>query len=369
MGHYVVARRVPAPAAQFQHDTRELHHAIGGSAACRELSTLFYRRVAQDPILRPLFPGKTFTCAIEEFTAFLVQFLGGPDEDSQRRWWLSLQESHRRFKIGQREREAWLGHMKLALSEIEIDAGLRDDLRQFFENASVYLVNRDSATGTLPEVTRNARIALRWEQQQALDEAVSAIRTGETARALALMEGVELRALLDRDRSQLVGLLGVMLGSSGSIRDSALERLKADPALVRDRFNGRTILHMAAAQGSSAVVTLLLTLGADPNAKDAGGHAPLYSVGNECLHAEGAAVVQLLVEAGARVNEAGGVTGCTALHMAARRGTVEVAAALIACGATVNVRDRRGQMPLVRALNCKQRQVAELLRTHGASPA
>ena len=77
---------------------------MGGTAGCRALSVAFYARVARDPVLRPLFPGKTFTCAIEEFAAFLVQFLGGPAADSQRRWWVSLRESHLRFKIGQRER-------------------------------------------------------------------------------------------------------------------------------------------------------------------------------------------------------------------------------------------------------------------------
>jgi hemoglobin len=69
-----------------------LFEEIGGTAGCRTLSRAFYSRVARDPLLRPLFPGKTFTCAIEEFSAFLVQLLGGPGDDSQRRWWLSLQE-------------------------------------------------------------------------------------------------------------------------------------------------------------------------------------------------------------------------------------------------------------------------------------
>ena len=69
------------------------------------------QRNGRDPLLRPLFPGKSFTCAIEAFAAFLAQFLGGPSEDSQRRWWLSLRESHLRFQIGDRERTAWLGNM------------------------------------------------------------------------------------------------------------------------------------------------------------------------------------------------------------------------------------------------------------------
>ena len=54
--------------------------AMGGEPGCRKLSAAFYARVAKDPVLRPLFPGKTQKCAIEEFAAFLIQFLGG-DED------------------------------------------------------------------------------------------------------------------------------------------------------------------------------------------------------------------------------------------------------------------------------------------------
>src|SRR5262249_24945900 len=94
-----------------------LYDALGGTASCRKLSTAFYARVARDPILRPLFPGKTFKCAIEEFTAFLVQFLGGPPEDTQRRWWLRLRESHSRFKIGPRERDAAMKNMIAASND------------------------------------------------------------------------------------------------------------------------------------------------------------------------------------------------------------------------------------------------------------
>ena len=53
----------------------------------------------------------------EEFAAFLTQFLGGPTEYSQRRWWLSLRESHLRFKIGQKERDAWMTNMVKTLGE------------------------------------------------------------------------------------------------------------------------------------------------------------------------------------------------------------------------------------------------------------
>jgi truncated hemoglobin YjbI len=43
--------------------------APGGEAGCMRLSAEFYARVGQDPVLRPLFPGKSLRCATEEFAA------------------------------------------------------------------------------------------------------------------------------------------------------------------------------------------------------------------------------------------------------------------------------------------------------------
>src|SRR3954462_12117389 len=97
-----------------------LHRAIGGTDTCDKLSAAFYARVQGDPVLRPLFPGKSLRCAIEQFSAFLAQFLGGPAEDAQRRWYVSLRESHRRFEIGPKQREAWMNNMVQALDEAEI---------------------------------------------------------------------------------------------------------------------------------------------------------------------------------------------------------------------------------------------------------
>jgi len=59
--------------------------ALGGEAGCKRLSAEFHARVGKDPFLRPLFPGKSLRCAIEEFAAFLIQFLGGEEEQTQYR--------------------------------------------------------------------------------------------------------------------------------------------------------------------------------------------------------------------------------------------------------------------------------------------
>jgi truncated hemoglobin YjbI len=60
------------------------------------------------------------------FAAFLAPFLDGPSEDAQQRWWLSLRESHLRFEIGRKERDAWMNNMIGALDDVpmRIELGL-----------------------------------------------------------------------------------------------------------------------------------------------------------------------------------------------------------------------------------------------------
>ena len=148
--------------------------------------------------------------------------------------------------------------------------------------------------------------------------------------------------------------------------DYVRENLLADPALARERYSGRTLLHGAAGAGSLATVELLLHLGAGPDITDAGGHTALYCVANECKARGGGNVVRALVQAGANVDARDGVKHCTALHMAARRGNVEVAEALLDCGAGIEMRDSLGETPLRRAVNCDKTDVAALLLSRGA---
>jgi truncated hemoglobin YjbI len=327
-----------------------LFEEIGGAETCRKLSQAFYARVERDPLLRPLFPGTSFRCAIEEFAAFLVQFLGGPSEDSQRRWWLSLHESHRRFRIDGRHRDAWLRHMDEALDDVGIAEPARGALRKFFEHASAYVIDAKPAPRRLA-----GELAHRWSGQRALDETVAAIREGDADRAIGLAAKC--------DRAVLPGVLALMVGTGEkTLLRYVHERLADDPALAHERYGGRTLLHNAAGAGSLTTVELLLHLGADPNVLDGGRHTPLYCVGNERGGAKSAEVVRALVRAGARVDAHDGVTGATPLHMAARRGNVVVARALLECGADKAARDRRGDTPLQRAINCKKYDVAELLR-------
>jgi hemoglobin len=354
-------------------DGFNLYQAIGGAVTCRKLSASFYARVERDPVLRPLFPGKTLRCAIEEFTAFLAQFLGGPSEDAQRRWWLSLRESHLRFKIGQKERDAWMKNMMQALDDVPIEESARSALRDFFEQSSAYVVNVEQAPAVADDGggpssdSIHQEISRRWSAQRTLDEAVAAVHRGAADRAITLAEGSALQTYFKCNRAVFPALLALMIGrGDGTMLDYVREKLLADPALAQERYSGRTLLHGAAAAGNLTTVELLLRLGAEPDITDAGGHTPLYCLANECKVRGGANVVRALVEAGASVDARDGVKHCTALHMAARRGNVEVAEALLDCGAGIEARDSLGDTPLRRAVNCDKTDVAALLLARGS---
>ena len=341
-----------------------LYQAIGGTALCRQLSGAFYARVEKDPVLRPLFPGKTFKCAIEEFAAFLAQLFGGPVEDAQRRWWLSLRESHLRFKIGPKERDAWMKNMIQALRDVPLEEEVRVALRDFFERSSAYVVNvgEVACSSNAPTGEIHQEMSRRWSAQRTLDEAVAAVHSGSAHQAIVLAEGSILQAYFNGNRSVFAALLAAMIAQGEvAILDYVRAKLQANPVIARERYSGRTLLHGAAAAGDLATLELLLRLGADPNVTTDGGHTPLYCVGNECSGPGGASVVRALVQEGARVDACDGVKHGTALHMAARRGNTDVAEALLDCGAAIEARDSLGDTPLRRAVNCNKTEVAALL--------
>src|SRR5690349_21783552 len=154
--------------------------ALGGEAGCKRLSAEFYKRVAKDPILRPLFPGRSQRCAIEEFGAFLIQFLGGDENQTQFRWWLSLRESHARFRIGAAERSAWLKQMRATLDAADLDNTTRTALRQFFEQTSAYVIGKENGDPA------DAELRERWTDQRTLDAVIAAIGAGRDEDAVAI---------------------------------------------------------------------------------------------------------------------------------------------------------------------------------------
>jgi cytohesin len=89
-------------------------------------------------------------------------------------------------------------------------------------------------------------------------------------------------------------------------------------------------LHQAAARGKAADVSRLLAAGADPNAVNDRGQAPLHLAATR--NEDGPPIVAALVQAGARVNAADS-RGATPLIVALMVGRVPTARALLDAGA------------------------------------
>jgi ankyrin repeat protein len=152
-----------------------------------------------------------------------------------------------------------------------------------------------------------------------------------------------------------------------------IEELRAklidDPSLARACDRGRNLLCAAAMNWDLERINVLLDFGADVDVRDAGGHNALYRAANgRGRESDGRAVIDVLIQHGADINQVSGVGGMTPLHMAARRGTVGIAEALLDAGADIEAQDKNGETPLRRAVNCGQEQLVRLLLSRGADP-
>ena len=362
----------------------DLYHALGGMDTCQKLSVTFYAHVEHDPILRPLYPPTFKGCPIKSLTAFFVQFFGGPCAYAPRRWSLSLREAHLRFAIGQKERDAWLTNMFLAIDELSIQEPMRSALRWFFAQASAFLINQPpeqaNEASSLPEYSNmyhnereaspiHQEIEERWLAQRRLEEMVAAVRLGDADAVLTMVERPEMQTLFARDRAAFLSFLTILSSSEQqTLLDYIRRTLLTTPTLVQERYtNEYTLLHGIAGQRCLTIVELLLHLGADPNARDQWGHTPLYLVGNNTSYeTQGAAIVRVLVQSGAHVNAQEQLRHCTALHMAARRENVPIAEALLDCGADIEARDKQGETPLHRAVKCGKANMVAFLLSRGA---
>lgn len=145
--------------------------------------------------------------------------------------------------------------------------------------------------------------------------------------------------------------------------------LSATPGLVEPTKTGRSLLAAAAARWDAPRVQTIVTHGANSVPEVLG--RSLYAATNARIDGQepdGKRVVELLIAAGADLNWHGNVTRSTPLHMAARRGTTELAAVLLRHGADLEKTDSKGQSPLRRAINCGHPKMVAFLLAEGANP-
>lgn len=119
-----------------------LYESLGGEPFFENLVQRFYAGVADDPLLRPLYPEPDLAPAERRLKLFLMQYFGGPATYSEERGHPRLRMRHMPFSIGVAERDAWLGHMRKSLDQAQLAVELDGAVWDYCQKAAAFLQNR-----------------------------------------------------------------------------------------------------------------------------------------------------------------------------------------------------------------------------------
>jgi hemoglobin len=125
-------------------DGQTLYDAVGGEAFFVRLVDAFYDGVATDPVLLRLYPeAPDLTGARQRLRLFLIQYWGGPTTYDDERGHPRLRMRHAPFAIGLAERDAWLRHMRAAISWADPPQPVAARLHAYFDMAADAMRNHE----------------------------------------------------------------------------------------------------------------------------------------------------------------------------------------------------------------------------------
>ena len=123
-------------------DPGTLYDRAGGTPFFEALVGRFYDGVAEDPILRPVYPEPDLAGARHRLALFLIQYWGGPTTYDQERGHPRLRMRHAPFAIGPVERDRWLVHMRVAVADLAPPPDVAAELERYFTMAAEAMRNR-----------------------------------------------------------------------------------------------------------------------------------------------------------------------------------------------------------------------------------
>jgi len=124
-------------------DQRTLYDRAGGMPFFEDLVARFYAGVADDPLIRPLYPEADLAPATRRLTLFLAQYWGGPRTYDDERGHPRLRMRHAPFAIDGAARDRWLVHMRAAIAEAAPPPDVAADLERYIAMAAEAMRNRD----------------------------------------------------------------------------------------------------------------------------------------------------------------------------------------------------------------------------------
>ncbi len=117
------------------------YEQVGGRPFFARLVAEFYRGVATDPVLKPMYPEADLGPAEERLTMFLEQYWGGPGTYSEQRGHPRLRQRHQPFKVNPEARDRWLAHMREAVDSADLPPLQRETLWDYLERAAHAMLN------------------------------------------------------------------------------------------------------------------------------------------------------------------------------------------------------------------------------------
>jgi hemoglobin len=132
---------VPVSCAPMEPSPNSLYALVGGEEWFADLVERFYVGVAQDPVLRPLYPDD-LTASKAHMTGFLVQYWGGPQTYSEQRGHPRLRMRHAPFPIDEQARDAWIRHMEASVKAGGLEPEVEEQVLAYFDNAATHLINQ-----------------------------------------------------------------------------------------------------------------------------------------------------------------------------------------------------------------------------------
>jgi hemoglobin len=122
-------------------ENQSFFDAVGGHATFEAIVREFYRGVADDPVLRPMYPEENLEGAIERLTLFLEQYWGGPTTYSDTRGHPRLRMRHQPFRVNPEARDHWVDHMRHAVAAQNLSPLHAVTLMDYLERAAHSMIN------------------------------------------------------------------------------------------------------------------------------------------------------------------------------------------------------------------------------------
>ncbi|AZS43902.1 Group 2 truncated hemoglobin GlbO [Microbacterium oleivorans] len=133
---------------------------VGGHEVFRRIVDVFYREVASDDVLRPMYPEEDLGPAAERLLLFLEQYWGGPTTYGETRGHPRLRMRHMPFHVNPEARDRWLRAMRIAVDEAKLSPLHEATLWDYLQRAAHAMVNTFEPTGIGPVAKHHGGTAL-----------------------------------------------------------------------------------------------------------------------------------------------------------------------------------------------------------------